>query len=63
MQSLTPFLTSKQHRTIYNHTSIHSSRIVNAGHVGVVIAVSVAIAAGDGLAAVGNGRPTNRQNN
>jgi len=62
MQSLTPFPTFKEHRTIYNHTSIHSSHILKAGHVGVVVAVSVAIAAGDGLAAAGNGRPTNRQN-
>jgi len=60
--SLTPSLTSKWHRTVKNHTSIDWSHILNAGHVGNVVAVAVAVAAGDGLAAAGDGRPTHMQN-
>jgi len=62
IRTLTPFLTSKRHRTFYNRTSIDLSCVLNAGHIGDVVAVAVAVAAGDGLAAAGNGRPTHRQN-
>jgi len=63
--SLTPSLTSKQLRTVYNCTSIDLSQILNNGHVGDVgeiVAVAVAVAAGDGLPAAGDSRPTHRQN-
>jgi len=59
---LTPLLTSKRHRTMYNHTSIERSHILNDDHVGDVVAAAVAASAGDGLAAAGDGRPTQRQN-
>jgi len=38
------------------------SHILNAGHVGDAVAVAVAVAAGDRLAAACDGRPTHRQN-
>jgi len=63
--SLTPLLTSKRHHTLYNRTSIDWSCIHNAGHLGDagnVVALAVAVAAGNGLAAAGDGRPTHRQN-
>jgi len=56
IQSPTPFLTSKWHRTLYNRTSIEESCIPKGCHVGDVVAVAVAVAAGDGLAAAGDGR-------
>jgi len=65
MRSLTPFRTSMWHRTLYNHTSMDQSRILNAGHVGHacnVIAVAVYVAARDWLAADGDGRPPDWQN-
>jgi len=65
IRSLTPILSSKWYHTLYNRTSIDWSCILNADHVwdaGDVIAVAVAVAAGNGLAAAGNGRPTHRQN-
>jgi hypothetical protein len=63
---MTPFITSNQHHTLYNRTSIDQCFIRNDAQfsdAGDVIAVGVAVAAGDGLAAPGDGRPTPRQNN
>jgi hypothetical protein len=62
---VTSFLTSKLQRTLHNATAIDSSHILNNRHVGDtcdVIAIAVAVAAMDVLAADGNGRPTQRQN-
>jgi hypothetical protein len=58
---LTPYLISTLYRTLYKCTSIELSHIFNAGDVGDagdVIAIGVAVVAGDGLAAAGNGSPT-----
>jgi hypothetical protein len=55
---VTSFLTSKLQRTLYNPTAIDSSHILNYHHVGDtgdVIAIAVAVAAMDVLAAAGNG--------
>jgi len=56
----TQLLTSKWHPTLYTCTSIDRSCILNAGDVGDVVVV--AVAARDGLAAAGDGRPAHWQN-
>jgi hypothetical protein len=53
---LTTLLSCKRHRTLDQRFSIEQSRILKSGHVGDVIAVAVVDAAGDLLAAAGDGR-------
>ena len=62
IRSLTPLLTIEQHRTLFKRSSINWFPIRNTGQVGDVVAVSVGVAAVEGLAAAGDGRPTLRQN-
>jgi len=60
--SVTPFRTSWRHGTLCICTSLDSSRILDATDVGDVIAVAVAVAVRDELAAAGDGLPAHPLN-